>query len=133
MYWPKKEYSGKKKIKKQFKFDIGDTVRTSMLQDKFTRSYDSGWSDQIYKVNLRYKRQGEPIYKIIDWFDEPIEGGYYESELLKVENVNNNNLFKIENIVQYRYQGNKKEALISWKGWPKRFNSWILASEIEDV
>ena len=58
-------------------------------------------------------RQGQPIYKVEDWYDRPIRGTFYQKELQKVE-VSDDNIFKIEKVIKYKGQGNKREALVCW-------------------
>ena len=33
-------------------------------------------------------------------------------------------------MIKYKGQGKNKEVLVSWKDWPKKFNSWIPASNL---
>ena len=72
-------------------------------------------------------RQGQPIYKIVDWDNNPVKGIFYQKELQKVD-VSSEKLFKVGTVIKYRGCDSNKEALVKWKGWPKMFNSWILAS-----
>ena len=74
-------------------------------------------------------RQGQPIYTVVDWYNNPVKGTFYQKELQKVE-VADDDIFKIEKVLKYKGQGNNKEALVHWLGWPKRFDSWIPAKDI---
>ena len=74
-------------------------------------------------------RQGQPIYKVVDWYDRPIRGTFYQKELQKVA-VSDDDIFKIEKVIKYKGRGNKREALVHWLGWSKKFDSWIPASSI---
>ena len=58
-----------------------------------------------------------------------MEGTFYQKELQKVESTDDD-IFKVEEVIRYRGSGNKREALVKWLGWPKKFNSWILARNI---
>ena len=131
MYWPKEPYMKKLKKKKRipFAFKVGDKVRTSYTRKSFQREYDSRWTAEIFKINRRFMRQGQPIYTVVDWYDNPVEGTFYQKELQKVESTDDN-LFKIETILKYKGRGKDKQALVKWKGWPKKFNSWIPASNL---
>ena len=51
----------KKNILKNFKFETGDFVRISFLRKAFSREYDQKWSDEIFRVARRYKREGIPV------------------------------------------------------------------------
>ena len=74
-------------------------------------------------------RQGQPIYTVVDWYDNPIEDTFYQKELQKVGSTDDN-LFKIETILKYKGRGKDKQALVKWKGQPKKFNFWIPASNV---
>ena len=74
-------------------------------------------------------RQDQPIYKVVDWYNRPIRGTFSQKELQKVE-ATDEDIFKIEKVLKYKGQGNKREALVHWLGWPKKFDSWIQASNI---
>ena len=147
MYWPKdlgvkkdlrikretegteqKEETKDKKVK--FLFKVGNKVRISHLWSAFQREYDIKWSGEIFKISNRFVRQGQPIYKIIDWFNKPVKGTFYQKELQKV-NVSNADIFKIEKILKYKGRGKNKQAKIRWLNWPKRFDSWIPVSELK--
>ena len=138
MYWPKNndikksnkesKYQKVKKIK--FLFKVGDKVRISHLRSAFQREYDIKWSGEIFKISKRFLRQGQPIYRIIDWFNKPVKGTFYQKELQKV-NVKNTDIFKVDKILKYKGRGKNKLAKIRWLNWPKRFDSWIPASDLE--
>ena len=131
MYWPKEPYVQKKRKKVVYKYNVDDTVRISYTRAAFTREYSMKWSSEIFKVNRRFNRNGLPIYKLVDWADDIVAGTFYESELQLV-NVTDD-MFKIENIVKYKGRGKNKQALVHWKGWPKKFDSWILLRDIKKL
>ena len=33
----------------------------------------------------------------------------------------------------HRYRNNKREALVSWKGYPDKFLQWIPTSDIQEI
>ena len=131
MYWPKEPFMKKLKKKKRipYAFKVGDKVKTSYTRKSFQREYDSRWTAEIFKVKRRFMRQGQPIYTVVDWDNNPVQGTFYQKELQKVE-ASDKDLFKIETVLKYEGKGKNKQALVKWKGWPKKFNSWILASTI---
>ena len=104
-------------------------MRTTYIRRHFQREYDSKWTGDIFKISRRFIRQGQPIYCLEDWYDKPVEGTFYQNELQKIETTDDD-MFKIEKVIKYKGRGNKKEALVHWLGWPKHFDSWIPASEI---
>ena len=119
----------KNKKKILYKFNIGDKVRVSYRRNAFERAYNAKWSSEIFKVHRRYRRNKQPIYKLTDWFNKIQGGTFYQAELQKVE-TDEDSLFLIDKIIKYKGRGKSKEALVSWKGWPKKFNSWISASNL---
>ena len=131
MYWPKTKYIKTRQKRKRdlYSFKVNDKVRISNIQTPFQREYDTKWSAEIFKIQQRFIRQGQPIYKIVDWDNNPVQGTFYQKELQKVD-VSDENLFKVDIILKYRGRGKNKEALVKWKGWPKKFNSWIPASDL---
>ena len=132
MYWPKEPYDpNKKKHEVKYTFKIGDRVRTTFLRRPFQREYDTRWSGEIFKISRRFMRQGQPIYKLVDWYNKPVRGTFYQKELQKVE-VSDDDMFKIEKVIKYKGRGNKKEALVRWLGWPKQFDSWIPVSNLNN-
>ena len=66
---------------------------------------------------------------LVDWYDTPVKGTFYQNELQKIETTDGD-MSKIEKVLKYKGRGNKKEALVHWLGWPKHFDLWIPAPEI---
>ena len=132
MYWPKELYNPRKrKHEVNYTFKIGDRVQTTFLCRTFQCEYDTRWSLEIFKISRRFMRQGQPIYKLVDWYNKPVRGTFYQKELQKVE-VSDGDMFKIEKVIKYKGRGNRKEALVHWLGWPKQFDSWIPVSNLNN-
>ncbi len=124
----------KKKLykNKPYKFKVGDYVRLSQLKYPFQTDYQEKWTEEIFKIRQRERSNYIPIYKIKDWAGEEISGTFYESELQKV-NKDNNHMWRIENIMKRRVRNGRREVLIKWQGWPKKFNSWEEDNQIMDL
>lgn len=125
-----KESMSMKKNKRVFKYKIGDDVRISQLKHSFQRDYQQKWTEEHFKVAKRYKRGEIPVYKLKDLADDPIEGTFYESELLKVIK-SGDILYRVEKVLRKRKQGKTKEVYVKWEGWPNKFNSWIPENSLE--
>lgn len=92
-------YEKKSKSKNEGKdFDLRWTIRTFNV---FSREYDMRWSGKLFSVVKRFRRSGIPVYSLVDYIGENIEGIFYESELQKVE-VRNNDIQKIQSIFKLR-------------------------------
>ena len=110
MYWPKEPYDpNRKKHEIKYAFKIGDRVRTTFLRRLFQREYDTRWTGEIFKITRRFMRQGQPIYKLADWYNKPVKGTFYQKELQKIE-VTDDDMFKVEKVIKYKGRGNKREA-----------------------
>lgn len=74
-------------------------VRLSHLKKVFDRDYQEKWTEEIFEVESRKLRQGVPVYKIVDYVDDPVQGTFYEPELKRVrEDVNS--LFRVGKILR---------------------------------
>ena len=126
-------FAGQNKTKpdlKRCKYKIGDYVRISHLKNVFTRAYDETYSGEVFQVYKRYHRGILPIYRLRDLQQEEIKGTFYESELQKIV-VDPNQTWRVEKVLKSRGKGQNKQYFVKWKYYPKKFNSWINASDIE--
>ena len=66
------------------KFKIGDRVRISKYKSTFEKGYTPNWSTKIFTVD--HVKSTKPVtYKLKDYQDQPITGGFYEQELVRVK------------------------------------------------
>ena len=70
----------KKKTRKKYKFKINQTVRLSHVRSVFDREYSQKWTGEIFKIGTRLRREGVPVYTILDWDNERVKGTFYEPE-----------------------------------------------------
>ena len=69
------------------------------------------------------------MYRLKDAADNPINGTFYEPELQKVKLPE---VYKISEILKTRKVGRKTQYLVSWKGYPASFNSWVDKNQVSD-
>ena len=112
---------------KQPKLKVGDQVRLSKTRKVFGKSYLPGWSEELFVVAEAISGD-PPYYKIKDLNNEMLEGTFYDAELQKVHK--NNNIFRIESILQKRRRNKQLEFLVKWLGYPETFNSWVPKRDI---
>jgi len=110
--------------KNKFTFKVGDLVRISHEKRVFSRDYENKWTRELFKISSRKMRANIPIYKLVDFHDEPIEGTFYASELQLVRKQPDD-MWHIERVIKSRGAKGKKQYFVSWMGWPKSFNTWI--------
>ena len=115
---------------KRFKFKLGDHVRISHLKTVFTRAYDETYTGEIFKIARRYVRGTIPVYRLQSLLNEDIKGTFYESELQKID-YDPDQPFKIDKIIKTRGKGQNKQHLVQWRYYPKKFNSWVKAGELD--
>lgn len=114
------------------KFNVGDHVRITKYKHIFQKGYESNWSDEIFVVSSVIFRTPRRVYTIKDLQGEEITGTFYERELQKV--IYDPTIeYKIDKIIRSRYNNNRQEVLVKWKGYPNKFNTWISASSLKEI
>ena len=72
---------------------------------------------------------GIPQYTLRDYSGTDIKGKFYQNQLLKAFP---SETFLIERVISRRRRGGLEEVLVKWKGWDKRYNTWLKATDLED-
>jgi len=63
-------------------------------------------------------------YELKDLAGEPIKGKFYEVEVQKVLKADDEH-FVVDRILKTKRSNGKIQYLVSWKGYPSKFNSWV--------
>lgn len=121
-----------KTLRKPFRFKIGDYVRLIHLRNPFSREYNERWTGEIFVISQRILRGGLPVYRVQDFDKDEIKGTFYQSELQKVD-VKDDDLWKVEKVLKTRGKGRNKQYFVKWLHYPKKFNSWINASDVSNL
>ena len=109
------------------KFMVGDRVRISKYKRKvFDKGYTPNWSEEVFVID-GIQLTNPTTYIIKDYNNEIIEGSFYEQELQKTDQE----VYRIEKVIRRDYK--KKLALVSWKGYPKQFNSCIPIEDVKSI
>ncbi|XP_070550282.1 uncharacterized protein [Ptychodera flava] len=116
-------YSDTEQTKMKFKFSVGEQVRISKTKRMFKKGYLPNWTEEIFTVSRRISSR-PPLYKLKDFDEEELEGTFYEQELQKVVKKEDD-VFRVEKILETRKRKGKTEYLVKWYGWPSKFNSWV--------
>ena len=117
----------------EFLLKLGDLVRISHIRRVFQREYDERYTDELFRISSRRKRVGLNVYILKDLQDEPVLGTFYEPELQHVT-PDLSGVFKIEKVLKSRKRrGHEKEYLVKWRGYPKKFNSWVKSSDMQEI
>ena len=122
----------KKKVTKKQKspLKVGDHVRITLERGTFHKAYLEGWSEEIFIIS--HKLSGDPVvFKVKDQADEQVDGIFYEQELQKVSEPD---AYKIEKIIKRKKDKNGNCIhFVKWKGYPKKFNSFVNEEDIRSL
>ena len=107
---------------KKPKFRIGDRVRISKYKRKlFDKGFTLNWTEEIFVINKILHT------KPVDLQGEAVTGSFYEPELQKTTQE----IFRIEKVI--RRDKKRKRALVKWRGYPGKFDSWVPMSELNKL
>jgi len=114
--------------KGQARFKMGDTVRIKKEKRVFARGYKPTFTSEIFKIKHVLAHLPITMYTLEEWDgSNEIEGNFYPEELSLVKGE----VFKIERVVRKQKRNGQLMALVKWEGFPAKYNSWVLASEIQ--
>jgi transposase InsO family protein len=108
-------------------YTTGTQVRLSKLKWPFEKGYLPNWTDEVFVISKCIPRSPKPVYKVTDMMGEEVKGTFYEEELQPVSKSLNEDSFEIERILDQYIdpEDGTRQALVKWKGWPDKFNSWV--------
>ena len=113
------------------KFKVGEQVRISKTGVIFRKGYLPGWTEEVFTVSRVITSRQYPVYKLKEYNGTEIEGTFYEAQLQKVVQTDDD-LFRIEKVIKKRkVKGGKTQLYIKWLGWPETYNSWVDQSSVQ--
>ena len=102
-----------------------------MVTGPIDREYSQKWTGELFKIDTRFRREGVPVYTILDWDGERVDGTFYEPELQPVT-IDPTTEYRVEKILKRRVRNKRKEVLVRWLHWPKKYDSWIPEADLKD-
>ncbi|XP_015119441.1 uncharacterized protein LOC107042770 [Diachasma alloeum] len=102
---------------RKIKFKVGDKVRISKYKNVFEKGYTPNWTTEIFTIS-HVVNTNPVIYKLVDYEEKPVEGGFYQEELTRVTYPD---VYLVEKILRRR--GNR--VFVKWLGFDSSHNSWI--------
>lgn len=109
-------------MKGEPKYDVDDYVRISKYKSEFSKGYTPNYSSEIFKVSKVVPT--EPVtYLLNDVNGNPILGGFYQEELVKVKYPD---IYLVEKILKRK----KGKVYVKWLGFSSNFNSWVPENSI---
>lgn len=106
----------------RLKFKVGDRVRISKYKNVFEKGYTPNWTTEIFTI-IAIASTNPVTYKLKDYKNQPILGGFYEQELLKVKHPD---IYLVEKVL--KKQG--KKLYVKWLGFDNTHNSWIHETDL---
>jgi len=113
------------------KYKPGQTVRISKYKSIFGNGYLPNFTEELFNVDeVVY---GSPIvYKLEDLDGEEIKSILYEEELSEFS-TNDATLCQVEKILRAKKMKGKTYAMVKWKGYSYKFNSWEPLENVQDI
>ena len=105
--------SSKENIRKDSKFEIGDTVRITKNKNTFTKGYVPNWSEECFVIK-EVKNTVPCTYVISDLKGEEIVGMLQK----KLQKTNQKN-FRVEKVIKRK----DDKLYLTWKCYDSSFNS----------
>ena len=102
-----------------------------MVTGPIDREYSQKWTGELFKIDTQFRREGLPVYTILDWDGERVDGTFYEPELQPVT-IDPTTEYRVEKILKRRVRNKRKEVLVRWLHWPKKYDSWIPEADVKD-
>ena len=65
------------------KFRVDGRVRISKANRHFEKGYMANWTEEMFTI-VDAPRSNRPVYGLVDWHGEKMDGTFYEPELQKV-------------------------------------------------
>lgn len=120
-----------KKTKRPAKFKVGDRVRIEKYKHVFQKGYLPRFTEEIFRVVEVHTERNPVVYRLCDANGEIIKGWFYANDLAIIrENNEEPKLYDIENVIKSKKRNGVEYALVKWKGYSAKYNSWIPASSI---
>ena len=65
------------------KYRVGDRVRISKAKRHFEKGYMANWTEELFTI-VDAHRSDPPVYRLVHWHGDRLDGTFYEPELQKV-------------------------------------------------
>ena len=106
----------------------GQKTRILRTKKTFNRGYEPNWTEEMFTVKQADHVRG---YGLEDAMKDPIRGWFYRPQVQKVK-VSPRKRYTIEKVIKYQGKGSKREALINWRGYGEKFNTWEPVKKLEN-
>lgn len=101
---------------------VGSLVRLNVNRGVFEKESRGTWTTEVFRVVKHKVTTPIPMVYIEDLMGEPIKGGFYPEEVQQVEWDGTR---EIDQVLKRRKRKGNVQLLVSYKGWPLKFNEWV--------
>ena len=112
------------------KYRVGDIVRVKTEPKKISssaRAYAEQFHGEYFRIVRINRTLPVPLYYLRSTDSgDFIDGGFYANELQRQRG----DVYKIEQVLQERRRGRRRELLVKWKYFGPRWNSWVNANDV---
>ena len=123
-------YNKARSARKKPKLEIGQTVRVKKWIPLFGRGYHEQWKHEIFEIVDINTTLPICMYMIKSADSgEVIKGGFYENELVRVEQEE----YNIEKVLRKKTVRGVKMLYVKWQGYNNNHNSWINEGDVTRV
>jgi transposase InsO family protein len=129
LYLPQQVAEESKPVK--YQYEIDDKVHMAMDRSVFHKAYKETYFQEIFQIYRRTPTH-PPRYKLRDLLRNVIKGTFYEQQLTKIAYDYTGGLQRVEKVLRYRVGENGREALIRWKGYSTKYDTWLHVEDISD-
>jgi hypothetical protein len=114
------------------KYGAGQLVRISKAKVLFAKNAEQNYTTEIFRIVKVIPRTPHPVYELEDLNKTPTDGQFYHEELSPVRVTTRSN-FKIDKILGKRVRRGITYYLVRWRGYRSDFDSWVPATEIQEI
>ena len=123
-------YPRTERTTRKAKFEEGDCVRVEKVRKLIQQKGLSTFTDQIFTVAEVLDHKDPVVYRLKDYFERPLEGYFYERELVKVPPWLENTA-RVERVLQERERNGVREFLVRWLDHPHEYDSWVAEADYD--
>ena len=121
-----KQFEHQPMLPERPKFYIGQKVRTSLDKKIFEKECTQAWSEEIFEIDDILPTI-PIVYKLRDLSGEKLSGTFYKDQLMSTTQ----SIYRIERVIRRRRNAaGEQEALVKWRDYDDKFNSWVKSDTI---
>jgi hypothetical protein len=124
---------------RKYKLALNQLVKLSydpQHGNPFEKGYHGRWTDELFRVSKIIDHPNQRVLYKVKTIGEPseeIQNTFYADELSKVNEAFLSGELQIDKILKYRGKGKNREALVTWKNYPKNYRTWQSVSTLVDI